>query len=74
MKCIVDTLFAIRKLHAKPNSSATNIVLLADEDHSRVKTQEVLDSHERLVTRTLLATKGIATRSKDATRGSWPHY
>ena len=24
--------------------------------------------------RTLLGTKGIATRSKDATRGSWPYY
>ena len=22
----------------------------------------------------LLVTKGIATRSKDATRGSWPYY
>ena len=27
-----------------------------------------------LLTRTLLVTKGIATRSKDATRGSWPYY
>ena len=24
--------------------------------------------------RTLLGAKGIATRSKDATRGSWPYY
>ena len=25
-------------------------------------------------TRTLLGAKGIATRSKNATRGSWPYY
>ena len=29
---------------------------------------------EQLVTRTLLGAKGIATRNKDATRGSWPYY
>ena len=29
---------------------------------------------ENGLTRTLLGAKGIATRSKDATRGSWPYY
>ena len=29
---------------------------------------------QSIVTRTLLEAPGIATRSKDATRGSWPYY
>ena len=29
---------------------------------------------QTLGTRTLLGAPGIATRSKDATRGSWPYY
>ena len=32
------------------------------------------DQHVSLGARTLLVTKGIATRSKDATRGSWHRY
>ena len=28
----------------------------------------------KLVTKKLLVTRGIATRSKDPTRGSWPYY
>ena len=30
--------------------------------------------HPTTVTRTLLGAPGIATRSKDATSGSWPYY
>ena len=33
-----------------------------------------LTKTESKTTRTLLGAKGIATRSKDATRGSWPYY
>ena len=36
---------------------------------------ELKNESSRIVaTRTLLETKGFATRSKDATRGSWPYY
>ena len=31
-------------------------------------------SHKLLGARTLLGAQGIATRSKEATRGSWPYY
>ena len=33
-----------------------------------------LANEPRLGTRTQLGAPGIATRSKDATRGSWPYY
>ena len=32
------------------------------------------ESPKEHLLRTLLGAKGIATRSKDATRGSWPYY
>ena len=35
---------------------------------------DLLQIHQPLVTRTLPGAPGIATRSKDATRGSWPYY
>ena len=38
--------------------------------------EEDLDSEKSLLyhLRTLLGAPGLTTRSKDATRGSWPHY
>ena len=39
---------------------------------SQLRTPNIQKTIEQL--RTLLGAKGIATRSKDATRGSWPYY
>ena len=35
---------------------------------------ELVPQHEKNKKNRLLGAKGIATRNKDATRGSWPYY
>ena len=48
------------------------------KSHDIVKSDRDSDSQGSSImllgARTLLGAKGIATRSKDATRGSWPYY
>ena len=57
-RCLLD----INDLH-RPRSSLLMRILRSQMAHLY-----------SFVARTLLGAKGIATRSKDATRGSWPYY
>ena len=83
MWCIcLDPMAALQLSSDVPSPSSARLPpqKLADLDQFRTDLDAWAESHsdtrpaDLCRPRMLLVAKGIATRSKDATRGSWPYY